>query len=88
MSYQVTNLMLILPLCLGRVSLDASGMDSDGERELQANNKLTIQEAPQLSANLEIEVDTINFDVEETATLYKVHIHLRLNENIYFLKNC
>ncbi|XP_073455325.1 rho guanine nucleotide exchange factor 18 isoform X1 [Aquarana catesbeiana] len=60
-----------------RFSLDASEMDSDGERELQASSKITIQEVPQLSdpwvakASLEIEADTGNLDLVQIATLHK-----------------
>ncbi|KAM5193344.1 rho guanine nucleotide exchange factor 18-like [Mantella aurantiaca] len=60
-----------------RLSLDASGMDSDGERELQASSRITIQEVPHPSepwvakASLKIEADTLNVDLMETTTLYK-----------------
>ncbi|XP_040183031.1 rho guanine nucleotide exchange factor 18-like isoform X3 [Rana temporaria] len=60
-----------------RFSLDASELDSDGERELQASNKIAIQEVPQLSdpwvvkASLKIKADTGNLDLVETATLHK-----------------
>nr|DBA28591.1 TPA: hypothetical protein GDO54_008920 [Pyxicephalus adspersus] len=61
-----------------RFSLDASGMDSDGERELQASTGITIQEFQPPSepwvakASLKIEDDVDgNLILEQSATVHK-----------------